>query len=74
MSAAEKSCGDASETAAAGYLLAQAVRVSAMSGHANEAIAELELVPFKTADAYYNGTLVKLSEYLLGQGDLKARA
>ncbi len=70
IAAAGKSCGDDPQTAAAGYLLAHAVRLSAMSGHFDEAIAELEKVPFKTSAAYYDRTLSKLAEYLLGQGKL----
>jgi hypothetical protein len=70
IAAAEKSCGNDPRTAAAGYLLAHAVRLSAMSGHFDEVFAELEKVPFKTSAAYYERTLPKLSEYLLGQGRL----
>lgn len=70
ITAAESSCGDDAQTAAAGHLLAHAVRLSAMSGHAADAIAELEKIPFKTAAVYYDLTLLKLSEYLLGQGSL----
>jgi len=70
MAAAEQSCGSDPQTAAAGLLLAHAVRVSAQSGHAAEAIAELEKVPFKSASAYYDGALGGLAQLLLGQGDL----
>ncbi|MBC8036822.1 MAG: hypothetical protein H7X89_06365, partial [Rhizobiales bacterium] len=68
--AAEKSCGQDPQTAAAGFLLAHAVRLSAMSGNFEEAYAGLEAVPFKKAEAYYNGSVLKFAQYLLGQGNV----
>ena len=63
------------ETAAAGYLLAHAVRLSAMAGKTDMAIAELAKVPFKSAVAYSDQTVARLLQYLLGQGRLaEARA
>jgi hypothetical protein len=70
MAAAEASCGNDSQTAAAGFLLSQAVRLSAMSGNYEEAISELEKVPFKGAAAFYQDSLLKLGQYVLGQGRL----
>ncbi|MCA3575426.1 MAG: hypothetical protein IOC86_16025, partial [Aestuariivirga sp.] len=71
MAAAEKSCGTAPETAAAGFLLAHAVRVSAMGGNLDEAIAGLEAVPFKQARAYSMGALFNLAQYLAAQGQVE---
>jgi hypothetical protein len=70
MAAAEKSCGTAPETAAAGFLLNHAVRLSAMGGNIDEAIAGLEAVPFKQARAYKMGALHSLAQYLAAQGML----
>ena len=70
MTAAEKSCGSAPETAAAGFLLMHAVRLSAMAGNVDEAIAGLEAVPFKTARAYKMGALHGLAQYLVAMGQL----
>lgn len=69
--AAEKSCGTAPETAAAGFLLNQAVRLSAMAGKTEEAADGLAAVPFKGARAY-SGTLYSLAQHLAGQGDVAA--
>jgi len=66
--AAEKSCGAASETAAAGFLLNHAVRLSAMAGKYDEAAQELAAVPFKGARAYSN-SLYSLAQYMAGQGN-----
>ena len=72
---ANASCGADAETAAAGYLLAHAVRLSAMAGKTDMAIAELAKVPFKSAVAYSDQTVARLLQYLLGQGRLaEARA
>jgi len=70
IAAAEKSCGTAPETAAAGFLLNHAVRLSAMGGNIDEAIAGLEAVPFKQARAYKMGALHSLAQYLAAQGML----
>ena len=71
MAAAEKSCGTAPETAAAGFLLNHAVRLSAMGGNAEEAIAGLEAVPFKQARAFTIGAVHGLAQYLAAQGDME---
>jgi hypothetical protein len=70
MAAAEKSCGAAPETAAAGFLLNHAVRLSAMAGNVDEAIAGLAAVPFKSSRAYRMGALHSLAQYLAAQGML----
>jgi len=66
--AAEKSCGAAPETAAAGFLLNHAVRLSALAGKTDEAVEGLAAVPFKAARSYSAGTLFSLAQYLAGQG------
>ena len=66
--AAEKSCGAAPETAAAGFLLNHAVRLSALSGNYDEARQGLAAVPFKGARSYSSGALLSLAQYLAGQG------
>ena len=71
MAAAEKSCGTAPETAAAGFLLNHAVRLSAMAGNTDEAIAALEAVPFKQAKAYTIGAVHGLAQYLAAQGNVE---
>jgi hypothetical protein len=71
MAAAEKSCGKAPETAAAGFLLAHAVRLSAQAGNLEEALEGLRAVPFKTARAYSMGALHSLTQYLAAQGKLE---
>jgi len=70
MAAAEASCGEAPATAAAGYLLEHAVRLSALAGDFEQAYAGLEQVPFKAAQTYYERSVLKLGEYLLGEGNL----
>ncbi|MGQ0484842.1 MAG: hypothetical protein ACT4SY_05755 [Hyphomicrobiales bacterium] len=70
MAAAEGSCGEAPATAAAGYLLAHATRLSALAGDLEQAYSGLEKVPFKGAQAYYERSVLKLGEYLLGEGNL----
>jgi hypothetical protein len=70
MAAAAASCGDDAQTAAAGLLLAQATRLSAMAGRFDEVYAGLEQVPFKSSSAYAEKTVLKLGEYLMGQGNL----
>jgi hypothetical protein len=67
MGAAEKSCGTAPETAAAGFLLAHAVRLSAQAGRPDEALAGLQAVPFKPARAYSMGAVHALAQYLAAQ-------
>jgi hypothetical protein len=66
--AAERSCGLAPDTAAAGLLLQQAVRASARAGKFDEAYAGLESFPFKATNAYVERTALELGRYLLGQG------
>ena len=68
VAAAQASCGEAPETAALGTYLAQAVRVSAATGHFDQAYDELAKAPFKTSSFYQNGVVQKLGEYILGQG------
>ncbi len=68
--AAEESCGEAPATAATGYLLAHATRLSALAGDFEQAYAGLDKVPFKGAQAYYERSVLKLGEYLLGEGNL----
>jgi hypothetical protein len=73
--AASDSCGEAAETAAAGVLLQQAVRVSAVSGKVDEAIAGLTVSPLKTSSVYAQEILLPLVSSLVGQGKLaEARA
>ncbi len=67
LAAAQKSCGEASETAALGTYLTQAVRVSAATGHFDEIYTELAKMPLETSPYYY-GVIQKLGEYILGQG------
>ncbi len=71
MEAAEKSCGAAPETAAAGFLLNHAVKLSALGGNYDEALRGLEAVPFKGARAYYGNALHGLAQYLAGQGKVE---
>jgi hypothetical protein len=70
MTAAETTCGEAPATAAAGYLLAHATRLSALAGDFEQAYARLEKAPFKGAQAFYERSVLKLGEYLLGEGNL----
>ncbi|WP_395685565.1 hypothetical protein [Aestuariivirga sp.] len=67
---AHQSCGAASETAAVGFLLQHAVRLSALAGAADEAVLELEKVPFKSARAYSMGAVFPLLQYLAGEGNV----
>lgn len=69
MGAAERSCGTAPETAAAGFLLQQATRLSALAGKYDEATANLQAVPFKGARAYSGVALYNLAQYIAGQGN-----
>jgi hypothetical protein len=71
MEAAEKSCGEAPETAAAGFLLSHAVRLSAQAGKFDEALAGLQAVPFKSARSYSMGALFSLAQYLAAQGNVE---
>ena len=71
MAATLQSCGEAPETAALGTYLSQAVRISAATGHFDEAYDELAKIPFKTSVFYLNGALAKLTEYVLGWGMAK---
>jgi hypothetical protein len=68
--AAEASCGNAAETAAAAVLLLNAVRVSALGQDFAEAYAGLEAFPAKTSKAYANA-VVALGKYLVGEGLLE---
>ncbi len=67
---AGQTCGAAPETAAAGYLLEHAVRLSALAGNFDEIYRELERVPFKGAQTYAERAVLQLGEFLLGQGNL----
>ena len=66
--AAQKSCGEAPETAALGIYLAQAVRVSAATGHFDQAYDELAKLPLKGSSFYQYNVVQKLGQYLVGQG------
>ena len=68
MAVAQQSCGVAPETAALGAYIAQAVRLSAATGHFDEAYDELAKLPFKSSPFYQYGVVRKLGEYILGQG------
>ena len=68
LAAAQKSCGDAPETAALGTYLYHAVRISSATGHFDEAYDELSKLPFKSQAFYLNGILGKFMQYMLGQG------
>lgn len=70
--AANDSCAEAAETAAAGFLLAQATRLSALAGAYDEAASALQSVPFKTARAYMMGAVFPLIQTAAGQGDVAA--
>ena len=69
MDAAANSCGAAPETAAAGFLLNHAVRLSALAGKYDEAEQGLAAVPFKPARAYSGTALYNLAQYLVSQGN-----
>ncbi|MBL8904025.1 MAG: hypothetical protein JNK83_12110 [Rhizobiales bacterium] len=66
--AAQKSCGAAPETAALGIYLAQAVRVSAATGHFDQAYDELGKLPLQSSSFYQYNVVQKLGQYLVGQG------
>ena len=66
--AAQKSCGEAPETAALGTYLAQVVRVSAATGHFDQAYDELGKLPLKTSSFYQYNVVQKLGQYLVGEG------
>ena len=70
VAAAEASCGNAAETAAAGVLLLNAVRVSALGQDFAEAYAGLETFPAKSSKAYANA-VIALGKYLVGEGLLE---
>ena len=67
--AAQKSCGDAPETAALGTYLAQAVRVSAATGHFDQAYDELGKLPLKASSFYQYNVVQKLGAVSGGGGD-----
>jgi hypothetical protein len=69
---AEGSCGEAPATAAAGYLLTHATRLSAV-GDFEQAYGGLERVPFKAGRRPIERSVLKLGEYLLGEGNLAKR-
>ena len=69
MDAAANSCGAAPETAAAGFLLNHAVRLSALAAKFDEAEQGLATVPFKDARAYSGTALYNLAQYLVSQGN-----
>ncbi|MEI7600439.1 MAG: hypothetical protein WCJ41_14110 [Aestuariivirga sp.] len=71
MDAAANSCGAAPETAAAGFLLNHAVRLSALAGKYDEAEQGLAAVPFKPAQAYSGTALYNLAQYLVSQGNTR---
>ena len=68
LAAAQKSCGEAPETAALGTYITHAVRLSAQTGKFDQAYNELSKLPFKSAGFYLNGVLSDLMQYELGQG------
>lgn len=70
VAAAESSCGTAPETAAAGTLLYNAVRVSALAQNFDEAYAGLEAFPAKKSKAYARA-VIALGKYLVGLGMLE---
>ena len=65
---AQKSCGTAPETAAAGFLLNHAVRLSALAGRYDEAEQGLAAMPIKDTKSYA-GALYNLAQYLTSQGN-----
>ena len=69
MAGAAHSCGEAPETAAAGELLMQAVRLSALAGKFDEAYEGLLASPIKGSHAYSTGAVLKLARYLLATGN-----
>jgi len=71
LDAAEKSCGTAPETAAAGLLLNHAVRLSALAGKFDEAEQGLAAAPAKDSKAYASA-LYNLAQYMASQGDTAA--
>lgn len=71
LDAAEKSCGAAPETAAAGLLLNHAVRLSALAGKFDEAEQGLAAAPAKDSKAYA-AALFNLAQYMASQGDTAA--
>ncbi|HUQ34824.1 MAG TPA: hypothetical protein VM144_00445 [Aestuariivirga sp.] len=68
LEAARKSCGEAPEAAALGTYLAQAVRVSAATGHFDQAYDELGKLPLKDSPFYLRNVVQKLAHYLVGEG------
>lgn len=69
MDAAVKSCGTAPETAAAGFLLNHAVRLSALAGKFDEAEQGLSQAPIKDARAYSGTALYNLAQYITATGN-----
>lgn len=69
MDAAVKSCGTAPETAAAGFLLNHATRLSALAGKYDEAEQGLAAAPIKSTRAYSGLALYNLAQYMASQGD-----
>lgn len=68
MEAAAKSCGTAPETAAAGFLLNHAVRLSALAGKYDEAEQGLAASPIKASKAYSGTALYNFAQYLAALG------
>ncbi len=68
LTAAQKSCGEAPETAALGTYITHAVRLSAQTGKFDQAYDELSKLPFKSAGFYLNGVMSDLMQFELGQG------
>ncbi len=69
MDAAVKSCGTAPETAAAGFLLNHAVRLSALAGKFDEAEQGLSQAPIKEARAYSGTALYNLAQHITATGN-----
>jgi hypothetical protein len=68
LAAAQKSCGEAPETAALGPYIEQATRVSAQTGKFDQIYDELSKLPFASSGFYLNRVLNHLTQYMLGQG------
>ena len=73
--AANASCGETPETAAAAQLLTQAVRFSALANKFDEIYDGLANVPFKKSDFYLGrntqGLMSKLTQFLLATGNVE---
>ena len=67
----QSSCGEAPDTAAAGQLTLNAVRLSALAGKFDEIYAGLASVPFKGSEAYTHNIVGKLAQYILATGNVE---